>query len=304
MPDYAIQFESVHKHYGKVHALSGLDLSVKKGEIFGFLGPNGAGKTTTIRCALDLIRPNSGSIRIFGLNPQQEPQKVKAMVGYLPGDLKIEGNFTGRDFITYIRKLRQKARPWDELQTLADRLSLDLDKKVKTLSHGNLQKVGFIQALCGYTPLIMLDEPTLGLDPLMSQEVLNIVREEKEQGTTVFFSSHILSEVQKVADRVGIIRKGTLVEIAQTDSLINRSFNRAIVQFSEPVSEEAFGSLPNVNVLSAAQNGLSYTLEIKGEMDSLIKRLAMYPVLDLEIHRPSLEEVFLEYYQDNGGEAS
>ncbi len=304
MTDYAIQFEGVHKHYGKVHALNNLDLDVEKGEIFGFLGPNGAGKTTTIRCALDLIRPNSGSIRIFGLDPQQTPQKVKAEVGYLPGDLKIEGGFTGRDFIRYIRKFRRNARPWDELQTLADRLQLDLDKKVKTLSHGNLQKVGFIQALSGRAPLIMLDEPTLGLDPLMSQEVLRIVREEKEHGTTVFFSSHILSEVQKVADRVGIIRKGTLVEIAQTDSLINRSFNRAFVQFADPVPEEAFGSLPNVNVVDVSQDGRSYTLEIRGEMDSLIKRLAKYPVLDLEIHRPSLEEVFLEYYQDDGTEVA
>jgi ABC-2 type transport system ATP-binding protein len=302
MPEYAIQFDQVHKKYGKVHALNGLNLVVETGEIFGFLGPNGAGKTTTIRCALDLIRPNAGSIRIFGLDPQKEPQKVKSMVGYLPGDLKIEGDFTGRDFIRYIRQLRRNTRPWNELQDLADRLQLDLDKKVKTLSHGNLQKVGFLQAFIGNAPLVMLDEPTLGLDPLMSQEVLNIVKEEHQRGTTIFFSSHILLEVQKVADRVGIIRKGSLVEIAQTDSLINRSFNRAIVQFSVPVPEEAFVPLPNVDVVSATEDKLSYTLEIKGEMDNLIKMLSRYPVRDLEIHRPSLEEVFLEYYKDDEGE--
>jgi ABC-2 type transport system ATP-binding protein len=229
MKEIAIKLEKVHKHYGKIHALRGLNLEVMQGEVFGFLGPNGAGKTTTIRCMLDLIRPNSGKIEVFGFDPQREPLAVKEKVGYLPGDLKIEGDFSPRDFFKHIRKLRNNRREWKEIINLADRLDLNLDNKIKTLSQGNKQKVGLIQCFISKVPLLLLDEPSLGLDPLMKQEVLNIIREQRENGTTVFFSSHILSEIQKVADRVGIIRKGSLVEIANTEDLIGRSLTRALI---------------------------------------------------------------------------
>jgi len=298
----AIQLMNVHKHYGKVHALCGIDLEVRQGEIFGFLGPNGAGKTTTIRCMLDLIRPDQGTIEIFGINPQEKPEAVKAKVGYLPGNLHLDGNFTPREYLKYLRKLRKDKRPIKEIVTIAERMDLSLDKKIKTLSQGNKQKVGLIQAFVGDVPLLFLDEPTLGLDPLMQQEVLNLVREQVEKGTTVFFSSHILSEVQKIADRVGIIRKGKLVEIAHTEDLISRSITRATVQFSEAIAATSFDQLKNVSVLRINDHGKSFTLEVKGEMDHFIKTLAKYPVKDLSIHRPSLEEVFLKYYQDVEGE--
>jgi len=303
MTETAIKIDNVHKYYGKVHALCGVNLEVVQGEVFGFLGPNGAGKTTTIRCMLDLLRPNSGEIRIFNIDPQRSPQAVKEKVGYLPGDLKLEGDFTARDFFKHIRKLRASKREWKDVLNLAERLDLDLDRKIKTLSQGNKQKVGLIQCFLSDVPLILLDEPTLGLDPLMKQEILNIIREQKEEGKTVFFSSHILSEVQKVADRVGIIRKGRLVEIANTDDLIGRSLTRATVQFDEAVSREAFEGVSNVDVLRVNDNKRAYTLQIRGEMNGLIKALAEYPVLDLEITKPSLEEVFLNYYEDNGSEA-
>ena len=303
MTETAIKIDNVHKYYGKVHALCGVNLEVMQGEVFGFLGPNGAGKTTTIRCMLDLLRPNSGEIRIFNIDPQRSPQAVKEKVGYLPGDLKLEGDFTARDFFKHIRKLRASKREWKDVLNLAERLDLDLDRKIKTLSQGNKQKVGLIQCFLSDVPLILLDEPTLGLDPLMKQEILNIIREQKEEGKTVFFSSHILSEVQKVADRVGIIRKGRLVEIANTDDLIGRSLTRATVQFDEAVSREAFEGVSNVDVLRVNDNKRAYTLQIRGEMNGLIKALAEYPVLDLEITKPSLEEVFLNYYEDNGSEA-
>lgn len=302
MKDLAIQLEGVYKYYGKVHALQGLDLEVQKGEIFGFLGPNGAGKTTTIRCMLDLIRPNRGLIRVLGADPQSDPQKVKSKVGYLPGDLQLEGDFTSREFFQHIRRLRSNLRSWQGLISLAVRLDLDLEKKIKTLSQGNKQKVGLIQCFISKVPLLMLDEPTLGLDPLMQQEVLNLIREEREQGTTVFFSSHILPEVQKIADRVGIIRKGRLVEISQTDDLIARSLTRATILFSEPVGQTSFDSLENVKVLRVNDNQHAFTLEITGEMDGFIKKLAEFPVRDLEINRPSLEEVFLNYYKDEDRE--
>ncbi len=277
MTETAVLLENVHKYYGKVHALRGLDLEVQKGEIFGFLGPNGAGKTTTIRCMLDLIRPNSGSIRVLGMDPQKTPQKVKANVGYLPGDLSLEGSFTPRRFLRHIRRLRENNRPWQEVEAIAERLDLSLDTRIKALSHGNNQKVGLIQCFVSNAPLLMLDEPTLGLDPLMQQKVLRIIKEESERGTTVFFSSHILSEVQKIADRVGIIRKGQLVEIAQTDDLINRALTRVTVQFSTAVPETSFKHLENVEILRANDNQRSYSLEVKGSMDSLIKKLAEYP---------------------------
>ncbi|MDW7754996.1 MAG: ABC transporter ATP-binding protein [Brevefilum sp.] len=302
MTDIAIKIENVHKFYGKVHALRGLNLEVNQGEIFGFLGPNGAGKTTTIRCMLDLLRPSTGEIRVLDINPQRSPQAVKDKVGYLPGDLKLEGDFTARDFFKHIRKLRGSKRAWEDILNLAERLDLDLDRKIKTLSQGNKQKVGLIQCFLSNVPLILLDEPTLGLDPLMKQEILNIIREQKEEGKTVFFSSHILSEVQKVADRVGIIRKGRLVEIANTADLIGRSLTRAIVQFDEVVTPTAFEDVSNVDILRVNDNNRTYTLQIRGEMNGLIKALAEYPVLDLEITKPSLEEVFLNYYEDNGSE--
>jgi len=300
MTESAIQLKNVHKYYGNLHALRGVDLEVEKGEVFGFLGPNGAGKTTTIRCMLDLIRPNRGTILVFGSDPQRHPQSVKSKVGYLPGDLSLEGDFTARDFLKHIRRLRHNLRPWDDLLVMAERLELSLDRKIKALSQGNKQKVGLIQSFVSEVPLLVLDEPSLGLDPLIKQEVLNIIREESEKGTTVFFSSHILSEVQQVADRVGIIRKGRLVEIAQTDDLITRSITRATIQFMEKVPESSFDDLSNIKVLRINNEHQSYTLEVEGEMDGFIKKLAEFPVRELSIHRPSLEEIFLKYYKDDG----
>ena len=291
----AIQIQQLFKNYGRVQALRGLDLEVRRGEIFGFLGPNGAGKTTTIRCLLDLIRPNGGVQRVLGLDPQKDALAVRARTGYLPGELHLDDAFTVEGALRYLNDLRDRKADWIYVRQLAKRLGLELKIQVKNLSKGNKQKVGVVQALMHRPELLLLDEPTAGLDPLMQQEVLRLVAEARQAGATVFFSSHILSEVQEISDRVGIIRQGVLVEVAETRVLINRSLRRVFIRFKQPVPVEALTSLPGVSLLSQ-DDGVSLTLQVEGEMDGLVKALAAFPVFDFETERPSLEEIFLAYY--------
>jgi ABC-2 type transport system ATP-binding protein len=292
----AILTQALIKNYGSVQALRGVDLEVKQGEIFGFLGPNGAGKTTTIRCMLDLIRPNGGAIQVLGIDPQKNPVAVRARTGYLPGELHFDDNMTVEGAMRYLNALRGGKADWGYVRSLAERIDLDLKFAIKNLSKGNKQKVGVVQALMHCPELLLLDEPTFGLDPLMQQEVLRLVKEARQKGATVFFSSHILSEVQEIADRVGIIRKGVLVEVADTASLINRSLRRMRIRFKQPVDTSTITGLPGIKLLSQ-DDGLSLTLQVEGEMDTLIKALAGFLVVDFETERPSLEEIFLAYYE-------
>ena len=291
----ALSIHGLHKSYGRVHALRGLDLEVKRGEIFGFLGPNGAGKTTTIRCLLDLIRPHRGTVRVLGMDPQTQPVAVKARCGYLPGELALQDNTTVEGLLRYLERLRGGKVDWAYVRPLADRLELELKRPLKNLSKGNKQKVGVIQALMPQPELLLLDEPTAGLDPLMQQEVLELLREAKDAGATVFFSSHIMSEVEEVAERVGIIREGRIAEVAEVAALVHRALRRVTVRFQSSVDSSALADVPGVTVLSTEPD--SVTFQIQGEMDALIKALATWPVSDLETERPSLEEVFLAYYQ-------
>jgi ABC-2 type transport system ATP-binding protein len=198
--------------------------------------------------------------------------------------------------LQYFNKLRKGKADWSYVRQLAGRIDLDLKMEVKNLSKGNKQKVGVVQAFMHHPELFMLDEPTFGLDPLVQQEVLHLVTEARAEGATIFFSSHILSEVQEISDRVGIIRQGLVVEVAETATLINRSLRRARIHFKQPVQSSTFAAIPGVTVL-AQDDGTSLTLQIEGEMDPLIKALAVYPVIDFETERPSLEEIFLAYYE-------
>ncbi len=292
----AIYTEKLFKSYGSVRALRGVDLEVHKGEIFGFLGPNGAGKTTTIRCLLDLIRPDSGIVRVLGFDPQKNPVEVRARAGYLPGELHFDESMTVEGALRFLSRLRNGAADWERVRRIAERLDLDFKPAIRNLSKGNKQKLGLVQALMHRPELLLLDEPTFGLDPLVQREVLKLIVEEKEEGTTIFFSSHILSEVHEIAERVGIIRKGVIVEVAETAALINRAINRVRVRFKKEVDPGVFAHVPGVEVIGQ-DDGSGLYLQVRGEMDALIKELSHHPVLDLETERPSLEEIFLTYYQ-------
>jgi ABC-2 type transport system ATP-binding protein len=300
--EWALMLRGLTKSYGRVRALRGVNLEVQHGEIFGFLGPNGAGKTTTIRCLLDLIRPDGGTARVLGIDPQANPVAVRVRTGYLPGELQLEDNLTGEQQLHYLNDLRSGKADWRYVGRLAERLELDLSIPIRNLSKGNKIKIGVMQALMHRPELLLLDEPTFGLDPLMQQEVLKLLAEAKEEGATVFFSSHILSEVQQTAERVAFIRKGVIVEVAETTSLINRALRRTRIRFKEPVDINPLVNIPGVSLLSQ-DDSQGVVLQVEGEMDNLIKALATYPVSDFETERPSLEEVFLAYYASDRREA-
>ncbi len=295
----AIEIRGLTKRYGKVQALAGLDLAVGTGEAFGFLGPNGAGKTTTIRCLLDLIRPDGGQARVLGIDPQANPVAVKARTGYLPGELHLNDNWNAERQLRFFAALRGGRADWQHARELARRLDLNLAQPIKNLSKGNKQKIGVIQALMHRPPLLLLDEPTSGLDTLMQQEVLKLIGEARAAGATVFFSSHIMSEVQAAAGRVGIIRQGRIVEVAETSRLRDLSLRQMTVHFQRPVDVSQLAGVSGVRLLSS-DSGSRATLQVGGDMDALVKALAAFPVRELEVVKPSLEEVFLAYYR--GGE--
>jgi ABC-2 type transport system ATP-binding protein len=297
-----IKIDGLVKSYGEIKALRGVNLQVRRGEIYGFLGPNGAGKTTTIRCMLDLIRPQGGSIQLLGLDPQAEPVAVRSRIGYLPGELNLEANLKVEAALRYFDSLRGSRVDWSYVRELSERLDLDLGMPIKNLSKGNKQKVGVIQALMHKPDLLLMDEPTSGLDPLIQQQVYRILREAQAAGTTLFFSSHFISEVETIADRVAIIRKGVIVEEAKPNELISMVMRRLRVRFREAVDPTPLIQLEGVTLLSQGEDGLSVTLQVEGEMDSLSKTLATYPIVDFETERPSLEEIFLAYYEDSEAE--
>lgn len=299
--DMTIDIRGLRKSYGRAPALRGVDLQVKRGEVFGFLGPNGAGKTTTIRCMLDLIRAEAGTIRILGLDAQADAVSVRAQVGYLPGELSLEANLRVSDILHYFADLRGNRIDWSFVKHLAGRLDLDLGMPVKNLSKGNKQKVGVVQALMARPELLLLDEPTSGLDPLMQQQVYRLLKEAQAAGATVFFSSHIISEVEALAGRVAIIRAGVIVELAEPSRLAGMAMRRVRIRFRQPVDPSPLTQVKGVSLL-AQGNGTAVTLRVEGEMEGLIRALGAFPVSDLETEHQSLEEVFLAHYEGQGKE--
>lgn len=297
----AVLTRSVSKSYGDTLAVDALDLDVGQGEIFGFLGPNGAGKTTTIRLLLDILRPDSGSIRVLGLDPRVDGLELRSRVGYLPGDFVVDGRQTPRQFLTYLGSLRGGVAP-KSIEGIAERLELDLDLRIRSLSKGNRQKVGLVQAFMHSPELLVLDEPTSGLDPLMAREFLTMATEARDRGQTVFMSSHILSEVQQVADRTGIIRRGRLISVDQVDALRKRALRRVTITFDRPVPTEEFSDLDGVSDVVA--DGTTVRCALLGHADGLIKAAARHTVFDFISDEPDLEELFFHYYDggDQGAE--
>jgi len=290
----AIEISNLTKSYGKFQALRGIDLKVMPGEIFGFLGPNGAGKTTTIRCMLDLIRPNSGRLRVLGLDPQRDAVAVRERTGYLPGELNLDDNLTARQALRLFDKLRGNTTDWSLVETTAEELQLDLDRQIKNFSKGNKQKVGVIQAFMHRPELLLLDEPTSGLDPLMQQVVSNLVRGAQSRGATVFFSSHVLSEVQEIAARVAIVRGGEIIETSDTDHLIKKSILNATFTLANPLTRQEVESITGVTVTEHKDR--TYKVRLQGAITPLLEIITPRGVESLETQRPSLEEIFLEYY--------
>ena len=289
----AIETRGLVKSYGRTPALLGLDMRVETGEVYGFLGPNGAGKTTTIRILLDLIRPTAGEVRVLGLDPARDGVELRRRIGYLPGDFVADGRQTGRQLVEHLGYLRGGV-PDERVDELAERLDLDLSRPIKALSRGNRQKVGLVQAFMHDPELLVLDEPTTGLDPLMQQTFLELVREATAAGRTVFMSSHVLSEVQRGADRAGLVRAGELVTVESVESLRERAPRRVEAQLATPAQPDEFAALPDVRDVRV--DGKVLHCRVDGSPDALVKALARHTVLDLVVDEADLEEIFLGYY--------
>jgi beta-exotoxin I transport system ATP-binding protein len=289
-----VHVERLTKSYGSVRGVVDLDLDVQAGEVFGYLGPNGAGKTTTIRTILDLIRPTSGRVAVFGLDPRREGVEVRRRVGYLPGDLRLYEQLTPRELMRYFASLRGM-RALDPAIRLAERFELELDRRIAALSRGNRQKVGLVQAFMHGPELLVLDEPTSGLDPLVQQAFYELVRETAVAGRTVFLSSHVLPEVQHVADRVALVREGRLVLVDSVENLRAHAFTRVEITFAEPPPRGAFAGLRGSKELE--RRGPVVVFAVEGEIDPLVKALACYRVVALDSHEADLEDVFFSLYR-------
>ena len=298
MTDYVIETKILSVYYGRHRGILDVDLRVKKGEVFGFLGPNGAGKTTTQRVLMDIIRPTAGEARMFDKDCQKDGVAARDRVGYLPGELNLYGNMKARQFFKMYFSLQSSNTDPKYWQVLADRLQLDTSRKIREFSHGNKQKVGIVAAFMNKPDLLILDEPTTGLDPLVQQTVMELVREANQAGATAFFSSHILPEVQAVCDRVGILRDGKLVATERVEDLTRQQFKRVRFNFITMPPAEAFAQ---DGVIEMARDEGSVTLEIYKHLDKVMQTASSFGITDIETIPVTLEEIFLAYYSKGSG---
>jgi len=294
-----IEVERLTKSYGGKRGIVDVSLEVGEGEVFGFLGPNGAGKTTTIRILMALLRADAGRARIAGLDCWEKSIDVKRFIGYVPGEPSLDPNLTGGQILEYFANLRGGVDQ-SYLKKLVDRFDLDTNRKFRQYSTGNKRKVVLIQAFMHRPRVLVLDEPTSGLDPLNQQEFDAMVREARDEGHTVFFSSHVLSEVEKTCSRIGIIREGRLVRVGGIHELAEIKRYEITITFAQLVPADSFASLEGVTSVEPLNNGAGVRLAVQGPADAVIKAAARYPVVSLTSVEPSLEDTFLRFYEADG----
>lgn len=287
-----IEVQNLTKYYGKARGIVDVSFQVKEGEIFGFIGPNGAGKSTTIRLMLSLIYPTSGSVAIFGKDCIKYGHELRQDIGYMPSDVFYYDRMKVRELLEYSASFYNKDCK-QRMHDLAERMELDLDRRIEDLSYGNRKKVGIVQGLLHQPKLLLLDEPTAGLDPLMQRTFFELIRSENARGVTVFFSSHILGEVQRMCGRVGIIKEGRMVEIADIRTLQQTTYKRVHV-VADNLTDGAF-SLPGVTKLELGKGAAQFFY--RGDVNALLRTISSMPVTDVTIEEPTLEEIFMHYYE-------
>jgi ABC-2 type transport system ATP-binding protein len=296
LPDKVITTEQLTKYYGRVLGVSALDMDVYEGEVFGFLGPNGAGKTTTIRLLMGLMHPSSGRASVFGMDAWKESVGVKKKIGYLPGDAALYERMTGEAHLRFVSSFYGGEGAMDEGLALAKRLELELDRKVSGFSKGMRQKLAIVLALMKKPPLLIMDEPTNALDPITQRVLYDILSERRGEGTTILFSSHNLPEVERIADRVGILRRGTLAGTERIEDLRGLRLRNVEIIFDGEIPEDL--GLDEIEGVSGVERlGSRLTLKLRGDINPLLRLMARYDVADFSVSHASLEDVFLDFYK-------
>lgn len=293
-----IETKKLTKYFlnGKVKALEGLDLEINESEIFGYIGPNGAGKSTTIRLLLDFVRPTSGTGQIFGLDINKKTTQIKKQIGYLPGEIYLPENMTGKECLNYFKSFKKNVDK-KYLKELIDRFELSLDKRINEYSKGNKQKMAIILAMMHKPKLLILDEPTSGLDPLNQQTFYDLVLETKKWGTTTFFSTHLLNEAERICDHVGILREGKLIKIENIDTFREKNIREVILETKDTIP---LSLLQHPNVKKIERTTTGYRLTTTGKNGAFLQSLDKHPIEDIKISEPSLEEIFMHYYGKKG----
>jgi ABC-2 type transport system ATP-binding protein len=294
----AIVTEGLTKYYGKTPGIIDLDIEVNVGEVFGFLGPNGAGKSTTIRTLLHMLHPTSGSGTILGMDIRQDSVDIRRRIGYIPGDLAMYNDMTAQQLFEYFSALRHADTKF-MVEELATRLQLDVNRKIGSYSSGNRQKVAIVQAFMHEPELLILDEPSTGLDPLMQQEFYRMIDEVQSEGRTVFLSSHILPEVERLADRVGIVRESRLVALETVTALREKAVRRLEIVFAKPVDASLFSSLPGVRRSESTHTGRGVDIAVEGNLDQVMAVAGRHTIENIRSQEGDLEEAFLAFYAED-----
>jgi ABC-2 type transport system ATP-binding protein len=295
MSSSIIEIRDLTKRYGKARGIENVSLDIGEGEIFGFIGPNGAGKSTTIRILLNLIFPTSGSARIMGLDVVKETKKIKKYVGYIPSDANAYSSMDVNEFLSYFSRFYKLPGSDDRIRELSELFELDLSRSIADLSMGNRKKVSIVQSLLHSPRLLILDEPTTGLDPLMQTKFFDLLREENRNGMTIFFSSHILNEIQMLCKRVAIIKEGKIIQLEEIEALRKKQLKKVELEFEDKSGSTGIAVKGIQQLVSTPGNGLSFMYS--GDINELVSSLSSHRIANITIEEPSLEEIFMHYYQ-------